>query len=233
MAVSRPMSCVTGKANAVAHGDDRDDGVRLAQRLCGTLRDSSFLPAVYPALFGEGIDEGSLHSYMLSALVLVGDRLGFSPVADAPIFDRLDKLLMGEGAKRPDAIWFQRGQDEIRLLMEFERFTSRSLAPKARNLLVMSKELQPAPRLVVLNYWTYTPVASDALREVQAVFAHGFRHPNGVMFPPLTCPALALETLVAAKGARASVQAVTPRLFVHDKEDKPYIVQRLNTMQAL
>lgn len=227
------MSCVTGKANAVAQGDDRDDrddGARLAQRLLATMRDSSFLPAVYPALFCQGIDEGSLHAYMLSALVLVGDRLGFTPVADAPIFDRLDKLLMGEGAKRPDAIWFQRGQDEIRLLLEFERFTSRSLAPKARNLLIMGKELQPMPRLVVLNYWTYTPVAADALHEVQAVFAHGFRHATGVLFPPLGCPALALETLVAVQGGRTSVQAITPRLFVQDQEDKPYVVQRLNAM---
>lgn len=207
-----------------------DDGVHLAQNLVVTLRDSTFLPVVYPALFSKGIDEGSLHSYMLSALVLVGDRLGYSPVSDAPIFDRLDKLLMGEGAKRPDAVWFQRGQEEIQCLIEFERYTSRSLVPKARNLLIMSKELQPSPHLIVLNYWTYSTVSPEMLREVQSVFAHGFRHTTSMTFPPLRCPALVLETLVAIQEVRARVQAIVPRLFVHGGEDKPYIVQRLNTL---
>jgi hypothetical protein len=207
-----------------------DDGVQLAQNLVVTLRDSAFLPVVYPALFSEGIDEGSLHSYMLSALVLVGDRLGYSPVSDAPIFDRLDKLLMGEGAKRPDAVWFQRGQDEIRCLIEFERYTNRSLVPKARNLLIMSKELQPLPQLIVLNYWTYSTVSPEMLREVQSVFAHGFRHAAGMTFPPLDCPALTLETIVANKGMCTRVQVIVPRLFVHGGEDKPYMVQHLNAL---
>lgn len=211
-----------------APGVGQGEGIQLAQNLVAILRDRSFLPAVYPALFTQGIDEGSLHSYMLSALVLVGDRLGFSPVSDAPIFDRLDKLLMGEGAKRPDAVWFQRGQDEIRCLIEFERYTNSSLAPKARNLLVMGKELQPSPRLIVLKYWTYTTVPADALREVSSVLAHGFRHSTGVAFPPLACPALALETLVVNQGGRTRVQAIMPRLFVYGGEDKPYIVQQLS-----
>lgn len=214
----------------MAQAGSLDEGVRLAERLIAMLRDRSALPAIYPALFHEGVDEGSLHAYMLSALVLVGGRLGFSPVADAPIFDRLDKLLMGEGAKRPDAIWFERAREEIRCLIEFERFTSRSLAPKARNLLIMGKELQPAPHLIVLNYWTYAPVPPDGLRDVQSIFAHGFSHPTGMTFPPLACPALALETAVAGQNMRTSVRAITPRLFVHGRENKPYIVERLNTL---
>jgi hypothetical protein len=67
-------------------------GSELAQRLTGALRDSTFLPAIYPSVFVGGIDDGSLHAYMLSALVLVGDRLGYTPVCDAPIFDRLVDL---------------------------------------------------------------------------------------------------------------------------------------------
>jgi hypothetical protein len=221
----------TGRANtAVLQRLDPNSGVQLAQNLVVSLRDNAFLPAVYPALYNGGIDEGSLHSYMLSALVLVGDRLGYSPVSDAPIFDRLDKLLMGEGAKRPDAIWFQRDREEIQCLIEFERYTSRSLVPKARNLLIMSKELQPPPHLIVLNYWTYSTVSPDMLREVQSVFAHGFRHTTSMIFPPLRCPALVLESLVAIQEERARVQAIVPRLFVYDGEDKPYIVQRLNTL---
>lgn len=209
---------------------DPDSGVQLAQNLVASLRDKDFLPAVYPALYGKGIDEGSLHSYMLSALVLVGDRLGYSPVSDAPIFDRLDKILMGEGAKRPDAVWFQRDQEEIRCLIEFERYTHHSLVPKARNLLIMSRELQPSPHLIVLNYWSYSTVSPDTLREVQSVFAHGFWHATGMTFPPPDCPALALETIVANKGARTRVQAVVPRLFIRGGEDKPYMVQHLNAL---
>lgn len=210
------------------HGTGYDDGISLAQSIVSALRDQSFLPVMFPALFTEGINEGSLHAFMLSALVLTGDRLRFSPVSDAPVFDRLDKLMMGEGAKRPDAVWFERGQSEIRCLIEFERYTLHSLAPKARNILIMGKELQPSPHLVVLNYWTYAPVTAEALRETQSVFAQGYRHPTGVAFPPVDCPALVLETLVANHGARASIQNFTPRLFVYGHENKPHIVQRLN-----
>lgn len=219
-----------GRIEVVTLPADYEDGALLAQKIVAAMRDHSFLSAIYPALFTEGIDEGSLHAYMLSALVLVGDRLGFSPVSDAPVFDRLDKLLMGEGAKRPDAVWFERGRQTIRCLIEFERYTPRSLAPKARNLLIMGKELQPAPQLVVLNYWTYTSLSASALSEVLSAFAHGFQHASGMTFPPLGCPALALETLVVSSGERTSVTATVPRLFVSGREDKPYIVQRLNAL---
>ncbi|MGH2503638.1 MAG: hypothetical protein ACRDID_14110, partial [Ktedonobacterales bacterium] len=100
----------------------------------------------------------------------------------------------------------------------------------ARNLLIMGKELQPSPRLIVLDYWTYFTASMEALREVQSVFAQGFRHPTGVVFPPVGCPALVVETLVAHQDARSSIQAITPHLFVHGHEDKPYIVQRLNAL---
>lgn len=194
------------------------------------LRDSGFLPTIFPALYAEGIGEGSLHAYMLSAYVLVGERLGFTPVSDAPVFDRLGMLLMGGGAKRPDAVWMERSRSEIRCLVEFERYTPQSLTPKAKNLLIMGKDLQPPPHLVVLNYWAYAPVASDALRETQALFAHGFTYVTGMRVPQLSCPALALETIVGRQGAETSVRAITPRLFVHGGEDKPYIVRRLDSL---
>lgn len=205
----------------------REQGIRLAQRLVATLRDKDLLPQIYPALFQDGIDEGSLHAYMLSALVLVGDRLGFTPVADSPIFDRLDKLLTGEGAKRPDAVWFDRSTQQVQCLVEYERYTARSLAPKARNLLIMGKELHPAPQLAVLDYWTYTSVPSAALQEVRAIFSAGFTHPAGISFPPLACPVLVLETVVAESDGRPWVHTVQPRLFISRGEDKPYIVQEL------
>lgn len=224
------MLCGIGRVNLMGKMTIGDNGVQLAEKLVMTLQDTRFLPQVYRDLYALGIDEGSLHAYMLSALVLVGDRLGFSPVSDAPIFDRLDKLLMGEGAKRPDAVWFARGRQEIRCLVEFERYTSHSLLPKARNLLIMGKEIQPVPHLVVLNYWTYSPIPADILHEPQTVFARGFRHASGILFPPLPCAALVLETLVANQDGRARIHGSVPRLYVYNGEDKPYVIQRLRSL---
>lgn len=206
----------------------QDEGIRVAENLMTILRDQRFLWERYPDLFTAGIDEGSLHAYMLSALVLVGDRLGFSPVSDAPIFDRLDKTLMGEGAKRPDAVWFARGTQEVRCLVEFERYTSHSLVPKARNLLIMGKELQPSPYLVVLSYWTYSPISARALRDTHTIFARGFTHASGMSFHALRCPVLVLETLVTDQAGRAHVHSFAPRLFIYNGEDKPYVVQRVD-----
>lgn len=202
-------------------------GCDLAQRLMGALRDPTFLPAIYPSMFMAGVDDGSLHAYMLSALVLVGDRLGYTPVCDAPIFGRLDKLLTGDGAKRPDAVWFRRGTSDVMCLIEFERYSGRSLVPKAQNLLVMGKELQPSPKLVVLNYWTYASCSDSDLRAAADVFAHGFQHTSGITFRPLECPSLILETLVNGDAGRAVVVATQPRAFVAAGENKPYMIEQL------
>ena len=201
--------------------------MQFAQRFLAIMRDQTFLPAIYPALFAHGVDEGSLHAWMLSALVLVGDRMGFTPVADSPVFDRLDKLLLGEGAKRPDAVWYARGRQDICCLIEFERYTTHALAPKAKNLLIMGKELPHPPQLAVLNYWTYNSLPAAALQDVQTVFACGFHHPSSVMFPPLSCPAFVLETLVVRQRHFTSVQHMAPRLFISEGEDKPYLVKQL------
>ncbi len=208
-------------ATAIRVGSD------LAQRLIGGLRDPTFLPAIYPSVFVSGIDDGSLHAYMLSALVLVGDRLGYTPVCDAPMFDRLDKLLTGEGAKRPDAVWFRRGTSNVECLIEFERYSGSSLVPKAQNLLVMSKELQPSLELVVLNYWTYASCSDTDLRAAGDVFAHGFQHASGMTFRPLVCPALMLETLVINEAGHVTIAGTWPRLFVAASENKRYVVEEL------
>lgn len=209
---------------------ESSNGHLLAQRIVTALRDRDFLPAIYPALFTGEIAEGSLHAYMLSAYVLVGDRLAFSPVSDAPVFDRLDKLLIGEGSKRPDALWIDRGGQSIRCLIEFERYSPASLAPKARNLLMMGKEIQGTLDLIVLNYWTYIALPDEMLRETLTIFAHGFRHTVGVAFGALRCPALVVETVVVSQGSGIRIHTVTPRLFVAGGENKTYVVERLNSL---
>lgn len=202
-------------------------GSDLAQRLIRSLRDPAFLPTIYSSVFVTGVDDGSLHAFMLSALVLVGDRLGYTAVCDAPIFDRLDKVLTGEGAKRPDAVWFRRGSSDVMCLIEFERYSGLSLVLKAQNLLVMGKELQPSPELVVLNYWTYTSCSDTDLRAAAGVFAHGFQHTSGMTFRPLDCPSLMLETLVKGSAGRAVVVETWPRLFIAGGENKGYVAEKL------
>lgn len=202
-------------------------GSDLAQRLIRVFREPTFLPAIYPSMFMTGVDDGSLHAYMLSALVLVGDRLGYTPVCDAPIFDRLDKVLTGEGAKRPDAVWFRRGTSDVECLIEFERYSGRSLVPKAQNLLMMGKELQPSPELVVLNYWTYASCSDSDLRAAADAFTHGFQHTSGMTFRPLDCPSLILETLANCNAGRAVVVNTRPRSFIAAGENKRYIVEQL------
>jgi hypothetical protein len=204
-----------------------DAGRELARRLIAALRDPAFLPVIYPALYGDGVDEGSLHAYMLSGLVLIGDHLGYSPVCDSPIFDRLDKLLTSEGAKRPDAIWFTRGTQTVRCLLEFERYTRFSLVSKAKNLLVMGKELQGDLHLAVLDYWTYTPLSDMDLVDVRRIFESGFRHSSGVAFPPLTCATAIIETLVTHQGGKSHIIGVLPRVFAIGGETKTYVVNEL------
>ena len=127
-------------------------GRDIAQTIMEGLRSPDILPAAYPALFEGGVAEGSFHSYMLSALLLLGDQLGYSAVFDSPIFDSLDNLLLGEGAKRPDSIWFERETETVRVLTEFERYTAKSLEPKARNLLLMANACAEDVYLLVLMY---------------------------------------------------------------------------------
>lgn len=202
-------------------------GYDIAMQLVLRLRNQTSLPALYPPLFGEGSDEGFLHAYMLSALVLLGEQLGFAPVSDMPVFDRLDKLLTGDGAKRPDAVWFSQEPWQIRCLIEFERFAPRALQIKAQNLLVMGKQLQPGLHLVALIYWTYAPLAEKELQEARHVFEQGFLHPTGVHFPRLSCPVLVLETLVFVRNERTVIGSFKPRLLVFDGENKPYLVDYL------
>ena len=149
-------------------------GGKIAQTIMQCLRSPDILLATYPALFEGGVAEGSFHSYMLSALLLLGDRLGYSAVCDSPIFDRLDNLLLGEGSKRPDSVWFDRGTEIVRVLVEFERYTANSLQPKARNLLIMANACAKDLNLLVLMYWTLGARALAELRAAYDLFKRGF-----------------------------------------------------------
>lgn len=203
-------------------------GIELARNLVTALRDPTFLPPIYPRLYRAGVPEGSLHATMLSALVLVGNRLGLTPICDAPVFDDLDLALTAEASKRPDAAWLDRNTHGIRCLIEFERYTPRSLAPKARNLLVMGKAAEHSLDLTVLAYWSYEHVPPQELASASSTLAQGFTHTSGASFKRLDCPALVIEMQVMSTAeSKVVVGQILPRTVVAAGEEKPYLVADL------
>lgn len=203
-------------------------GREVARTIIQKLRSPDILPTAYPALFEGGVTEGSFHSYMLSALLLLGDRLGYSAVCDSPIFDRLDNLLLGEGSKRPDSIWFERGAETARVLIEFERYTANSLKPKARNLLLMANACAEDVNLLVLMYWTVQVRALAELRAAYELSKRGVRS-KGSKFGPGPCPMLLLETIAKRRGERLTISSFVAKQFVFGAEDKRYVVEDLNS----
>jgi hypothetical protein len=200
-------------------------GVEFARALLATLRDPQFMPVAYPSLFAEGVLDGSLHATMLSALVLAGDRLGFMPICDAPIFDDLDLALTSDASKRPDAVWIDRNTRSIRCLLEFERYAKRSLVPKAQNLMVMGKAAGQGLGLAVLAYWSYEHIPLQELAVAAATFTKGFVHPSGTFFEHLDCVSLVLEVQVMTLASRrVALGQITPRIAVAAGEEKPYLL---------
>jgi len=202
-------------------------GREVARTLVQNLRSSEIIRETYPALFEGGVAEGSFHSYMLSALLLLGDRLRYSAVCDSPIFDRLDNLLLGEGSKRPDSVWFDRGTEIVRVLIEFERYTANSLESKARNLLLMANACADDVNLLVLMYWTPQVRTLTELRTAYEVSKRGFRS-KGSQFGPARCPMLLLETIVKRRTEWLTVDSLVVRQFIFGGENKHYIVKDLN-----
>jgi len=202
-------------------------GRDIAQTIMAGLRSPDILPATYPTLFEGGVTVGSLHSYVLSALLLLGSQLEYSAVCDSPIFDRLDNLLLGESSKRPDSVWFERGTETVRVLIEFERYTANSLRPKARNLLLMSNACAEDVNLLVLMYWTVQVRDAAQVSGACELSKRGFRS-KGSRFGPAPCPLLLLETIVERRGERLTISSFVAKQFVFGGENKSYVVGDLN-----
>lgn len=205
-----------------------ETGRDVAHNILAGLRSPIILREVYPILFQAGVAAGALHSYMLSGLVLLGEHLGYSPVCDSPVFDAIDNLLIGEGSKRPDSIWFERGEEKIKVLIEFERLKPGALESKVKNLLIMSKPHLHDLDLVILNYWSENVYPKSQLGKVLELAQNGFKT-NGVQFGPLPCPLVLLETIVCNKGKGIVIEDFSVKLLVFGREDKSYISEELNT----
>lgn len=211
----------------VGDGFEHQEGLELAKRLISSLRRRDFLESIYPALFSQGIQEGSLHAYVLSGLVLLGEHLGFSPVCDAPVFNQFDNLLLDESSKRPDSIWFERGGNAIRMLIEFERYQGNAIEHKARNLLIMASACRTELQLITLIYWTDQIRSLANLQPASNVIANGFTQ-NGSKFRPANCPFLLLEACIEQSEQGVILTSFIARQFIFRGENKPYIVDYLN-----
>ena len=116
----------------------------------------------------------------------------------------------------------------MRALIEFERYTTNSLERKARNLLLMANSCTEDIELLVLMYWTAVVRDQSELQTAAQLTQRGFRS-NGIRIGPAPCPFLFLETLTWRCGEQLTVADFIARQFVFSGEDKPYIVNELNT----
>jgi hypothetical protein len=204
-------------------------GLDLAQTILKGLRSPNFLPTIYTTLFNSGVTEGAFHSYMVSALLILGNLLGYSAVCDSPVFDRLDNLLTGECSKRPDSVWFKRGTETIQTLFEFERYQPNALEQKARNLTFMANSITSSIKLLCLIYWTWEVLDHSLLKGTIDVFRKGFKIRNS-SFGPISCPVLILEVKTkSVNGEKVLIDGFIVRGFVHGGENKQYIVEKLNS----
>ncbi len=204
-----------------------EKGRNAAEKILEGLRSPLILPVAYPMLFNIGIAEGTLHSYMLSGLVLLGDRLGYSAVCDSPIFDALDNLLLGEGNKRPDCVWFERISGKIKVLIEFERYKPGAIEAKVKNLLIMSKPHLQDLGMILLIYWSEHVRTEADLGNALELARRGFRA-SGSQYGPPTCPFLILETIVKQRDTQVTIESFAARYFLAKGENKDHIVDILN-----
>jgi len=199
----------------------------LSRAILVAFRKPDYLGALFPNLFQTGIHEGSIHPFMVSALLLLGSQFGFSPVCDSPVFERLDNLLTGEGNKRPDSVWYERGTENINVLIEFEHYKPNALEHKARNLLLMNNACRPAPQLLSLIYWSYNVLPATALIGPVSIFRSGYTV-YGNKFYPAECPVLIAEIVVSKQNGKTRLETAIARAFVHQGEDKKYMLDLLN-----
>ena len=202
-------------------------GWEISRKILSGLRSPELLHAIYPSLFRNGLSAGALHPYMLSALLLLGDHLGYTPIVDSPVFDYLDNLLTGEGNKRPDSIWCDRGTEKVRVLIEFERYKSGAIEDKTRNLLIMNKSIKQDLQLLLLIYWTEEARPVSVVRTSFEFAKTGFKV-NGNIFNPSLCPFLLVEATVLHWQDRVSISGFAARELVYGGEEKDYVIGDLN-----
>lgn len=156
----------------------------LKNKIIEEFRSLSFMAEAFPMLTEWGVEDFSLtiHSMGCNYLSALGRRLDFWAMSEYPV--RL--LQNGSGAIRPDAVWWEKTDQGIILLGEFERFDpscKNKIAEKAKNIIKAHYEVGEHPRLLVLMVWTMAGNDLSFLKSVQKLASEGFRASNGKLIP--------------------------------------------------
>jgi len=164
-------------------------GLEISKKLIEELKKDGLLGAKYPPLW-KGVKRGDFHSYLLSFLVLLGDRLGFMSLSDVPTSDEDTAKIVGEKyEKRPDAIWINRKTFQTEVIIECE---GTNYIEKTKNLILFSdycKNSKQKLKLICLICWNLKNKIKIPFRKVKEIFLRGF-HKKKFFFKPPGVPIL-------------------------------------------
>jgi hypothetical protein len=138
-----------------------------------------FARAEFPMLTKWGVrDESvSVHSLGFNYLAALGRHLGFWAATEYPI-------RVGSSFVRPDFVWWSKGDQQVKLIGEFERFEAgqqAKLVEKAKNLMLSYQALDRRPEAMVLVPWTHAGTDLAGNSAARSVAYDGFRSSNGQM----------------------------------------------------
>ena len=130
-------------------------------------------------------DAGHLvHSLGCTFLTGVGRDLGHAAVAEVPA-PRHGPLGHVQEDVRSDSVWFDREDQKVVLIAEFERYAGKQkdLGPKAETLLLAHQRWSRPDALLVLAYWTIGHVTVPDHNALRGIIHGGFDATGGVRVP--------------------------------------------------
>lgn len=121
------------------HDDNFNSLIELAKKILHIINDKDLLNSFYPFHKELGISNSDIHNFILSYLILVGDKLDFSPVSESRLIDKSNAILDDRfAAKRPDVRWYMKDPPfHTKVLIEYER---QKIEEKVENLIIMSED---------------------------------------------------------------------------------------------
>ena len=111
-----------------------------------------------------------VHSLGCTAITALGQKLGFAAVSEAPAPHEGAYAHLGDDV-RSDSVWFDRGNQKVTLIAEFERYAGKQkdLRPKVENLLLAQQRWGNPGATLLLAYWSIGLVTvpdHGALRQI-------------------------------------------------------------------
>ncbi len=150
---------------------------QLSRDVAEQLGKPEIIPVHFPMLVTHGISDTGLnvHSHFLTVFVSLGQKLGFSAIAECPIC--WPERVSGFGDVRADSVWFHKKSLNPEVAVEFERFEhgdEAKLRYKVQNLAIASL-MTPSLRLALLVYWAKAGSIPRGMRDVIQSYRAGFR----------------------------------------------------------